>query len=154
MLSSGVSFLKNHLREETYEEFFKTARDKFEINHAMKAKELLLTQDLQVTRPLCLGVFGSGVLVQHKKSKAHFVMKVFDKERLLKENCVGVLLKEKRLLSACRFPFILEVSHCLQARCQARKLLDFINNIIQDVNRLFLLYQVKTPDDFIFRERN
>ena len=154
MLSSGVSFLKNHLREETYEEFFKTARDKFEINHRMKAKELLLTQDLQVTRPLCLGVFGSGVLVQHKKSKAHFVMKVFDKERLLKENCVGVLLKEKRLLSACRFPFILEVSHCLQARCQARKLLDFINNIIQDVDRLFLLYQVKTPDDFIFRERN
>ena len=154
MLSSGVSFLKNHLREETYEEFFKTARDKFEINHAMKVKELLLTQDLQVTRPLGLGVFGSGVLVQQKKSKAHFVMKVFDKERLLKENCVGVLLKEKRLLSACSFPFILEVSHCLQVRCQAPKLLDFINNIIQDVNRLFLLYQVKTPDDFIFRERN
>ena len=120
MLSSGVSFLKNHLREETYEEFFRTARDKFEINHAMKAKELLLTQDLQVTRPLCLGVFGSGVLVQHKKSKAHFVMKVFNKERLLKENCVGVLLKEKRLLSACRFPFILEVSHCLQARCHSK----------------------------------
>ena len=116
MLSSGVSFLKNHLREETYEEFFKTARDKFEMNHTMKVKELLLTQDLQVTRPLCLGVFGSGVLVQHKKSKAQFVMKVFGKERILKENCVGVLLKEKRLLAACRFPFILEVSHCLQAR--------------------------------------
>ena len=116
MLSSGVSFLKNHLREETYEEFCKTAREKFEINHAMKVKELLLKEELIVTRPLCLGVFGSGVLVQHKKSKAQFVMKVFGKERVLKENCVGVLLKEKRLLAACRFPFILEVSHCLQAR--------------------------------------
>ena len=116
MLSSGVSFLKNHLREETYEEFYKTARDKFEINYGMKVKELLLTEELQVTKPLSLGVFGSGVLVQHKKSKAQFIMKVFDKERLLKEDCVRVLLKEKRLLSACRFPFILEVSHCLQAR--------------------------------------
>ena len=115
MLSSGVSFLKNHLREETYEEFSKTAKEKFEINHEMKVKELLLKEELQVTRPLCLGVFGSGVLVQHKKSKAQFVMKVLNKESILRENIVGLLLKEKRLLKACRFPFILELSHCVQA---------------------------------------
>lgn len=115
MLSSGVSFLKNHLREETYEEFFKTARDKFEINYGMKVKELILTQELQVIRSHGLGVFGSGVLVQHKKSKTQFVMKVLNKESILRENIVGFLLKEKRLLKACRFPFILELSHCVQA---------------------------------------
>ena len=58
-------------------------------------------------------------------------MKVSNKEILVKEKHVETLLKEKKILEACSFPFIFKLSHC-----------------IQDSSNVMMLYQLKPTDDY------
>ena len=58
-------------------------------------------------------------------------MKVSNKEILVKEKHVETLLKEKKILEACSFPFIFKLSHC-----------------IQDRSNVMMLYQLKPTDDY------
>lgn len=75
MLNSGFSFLKNQIFEKTYEEFYKEAKDKFEFKYGMKIKDEISTLDLHLLKKIDLGMFGSGVIVQQKKTKSQFCIK-------------------------------------------------------------------------------
>ena len=117
MFTSGVSLLKKHVLVQSYEEFYKDAKTKFDFKmYDAKVKDRVSSEDWSVLGDASMGLLGRGVLVQHKKMKTQFVMKLFNKDRVLKEKNAGILLKEKKILEACRFPFILELAHCTQDR--------------------------------------
>ena len=133
MLISGCNFLKKSFFDQSLEDFYKEARDKFELRFGLKAAvgEPVLCEDLNILRSRHMGAFGQALIVQHKKNKIHFVMKLTNKKEVLKERNVDSLLKEKKILEACNFPFILKLAHC-----------------IQDKDHLLMLYQLKPSEDY------
>ena len=133
MLSSGCNFLKKSFFDQSLEDFYKEAKDKFEFRFGLKAAtEPVSCEDLNILRSKHMGAFGQALMIQHKKNKIHYVMKLINKEQILKEEKnVDSLLKQKKILEACNFPFILKLAHC-----------------IQDKNHLLMLYQLKPSEDY------
>ena len=85
MLSSGCNFLKKSFFDQSLEDFYKEARDKFELRFGLKAAvgEPVLCEDLNILRSRHMGAFGQALIVQHKKNKIHFVMKLTNKKEVL-----------------------------------------------------------------------
>ena len=106
IINMGNNFLKDHILKQSYEEFYVEAKDKFDIKWEVDAKNTASKEEFHILKQLEMGQFGRGVLVQNKKNKTNFVMKMLDKEKIVKNGNLTVLLKEKRILQALNFPFI------------------------------------------------
>ena len=102
----GNNFLKKHLLEQSYEDFYVEAKDKFELKWEVNSQNTACKDEYLILKRLEMGHFGKGVLVQHKKKKTSYIMKMLDKEAIIKEGKLKVLLKEKRILQAANFGFI------------------------------------------------
>ena len=75
MLNSGFNFLKNQIFEKTYEEFYKEAKDKFDFKYDMNIRDKIYILDLNLLKNIDMGMFGSGIIVQQKKTKLQFCVK-------------------------------------------------------------------------------
>ena len=75
MLNSGFNFLKNQIFEKTYEEFYKEAKDKFDFKYDMSIRDKIYILDLNLLKNIDMGMFGSGIIVQQKKTKLQFCVK-------------------------------------------------------------------------------
>ena len=74
LLSSGCNFLKKSFFDQSLEDFYKEARDKFEFRFDLKStSETVLCEDFNILQTKDLGAFGFGLKIQHKKNKAGYV---------------------------------------------------------------------------------
>ena len=129
----GNNFLKDRILKQSYEDFYVEAKDKFEMKWEVDAKNTAVKEEYIILEQLEMGQFGKGVLVQHKKNKSSFVMKMLDKDKILKSGYLKTLLKEKRILQAANFPFIFNL------------LFHFKEN-----EKVFMLYEYRTKIDINF----
>ena len=133
IINMGNNFLKDHFLKQSYEEFYVEARDKFEIKWEVDAKNTASKEEFHIVKQLEMGGFGRGVLVQHKKNKTNFVMKMLDKEKIIDRGYLTVLLKEKKILQAVNFPFICNlVFH------------------FKDAEKVYMLYEYRGKSDATF----
>ena len=73
LLSSGCNFLKKSFFDQSLEDFYKEARDKFEFRFDLKStSETVLCEDFNILQTKDLGAFGFGLKIQHKKNKAGY----------------------------------------------------------------------------------
>ena len=74
LLSSGCNFLKKSFFDQSLEDFYKEARDKFEFRFDLKStSKTVLCEDFNILQTKDLGAFGFGLKIQHKKNKAGYV---------------------------------------------------------------------------------
>lgn len=67
--------------------------------------------DFERLKTLGTGSFGRVMLVQHKKSKGFHAMKILDKQKVVKLKQVEHTLNEKKILSAIKFPFLVNLEY-------------------------------------------
>ena len=107
MIDKGTSFLKSKLKRVSYEEFYIESKEKFEFAwEVCNTKNSVGKEDFIPLNKLNMGSFGRGVLVQHKKNKTTYAMKILEKEDIVKQGILKKFLNENRILQASTFPFI------------------------------------------------
>ena len=89
IINMGNNFLKDRLLKQSYEDFYVEAKDKFELHWEMNAKNTANKEDFLILKQLEMGCFGRGVLVQNKKNKVSYVMKMLDKQTIIKNGNLG-----------------------------------------------------------------
>lgn len=77
--------------------------------YALQASTVLA--DFDRLKTLGTGSFGRVMLVQHKKSKGFHAMKILDKQKVVKLKQVEHTLNEKKILSAIKFPFLVNLEY-------------------------------------------
>ena len=108
-------------------------RQKTSLHWEMNAKNLANKEDFLILKQLEIGCFGRGVLAQNKKNKVSYVMKMLDKETIIKNGHLKTLLKEKRILQAANFPFISNLMFSFQEN-----------------EKVYMLYEYRVKSDAIF----
>ena len=133
IINMGNNFLKDRLLKQSYEDFYVEAKDKFELHWEMNAKNTANKEDFLILKQLEMGCFGRGVLVQNKKNKVSSVMKMLDKQTIIKNGHLKTLLKEKRILQSANFPFISNLMF-----------------IFQDNEKVYMLYEYRFKSEAIY----
>ena len=133
IINMGNNFLKDHILKQGYEEFYVEARERFDIKWEVDAKNTASKAEFHLLKELEMGQFGKAVLVQHKKNKTNYVMKMLDKDKILKSGYLEILLRQKRILHAATFPFICNLAHHFK-----------------DVEKVYMLYEYRNKSDATF----
>ena len=127
IVSSGFSLIRKGLGQPNYEEFYREARQRFDLRWEQTSEimPLVTTEDLILSKNLSLGQFGNGALMQHRKNKNYFLMKTLSKQKIISEGNLESLRKEKKLLLSCNFPYIANLIQCICDRSCVHLLLEF-----------------------------
>lgn len=89
------------------------------------SKQVSLSE-FELFKTLGTGSFGRVVLVKHNETNKYYAMKILDKERIVHKKQIQHTLNEKRILLACRFPFIVGLHYCCKDNSNLYLIMDFV----------------------------
>ena len=130
-ITSGFQWVKKSLTQPSYAEFYKEARQRFDIRWEQPPESILAVnnaEDLLLYKNISPGQFGNGALMQQRKNKNYFLMKTLNKQQIISDGNLESLRKEKKLLLSCNFPFIANLIQCIKDRTSVHLLFEFTPN--------------------------
>ena len=90
-------------------------------NFSMAETQLIKTKEEKISPSnfICLALLGKGsfgevYLVQNKKTKENYAMKVLRKERIINQNLLKYVIAERNVLGICNHPFIVKLNYAFQ----------------------------------------
>lgn len=83
-------------------------------------------EDFDRIKTLGTGSFGRVMLVRHKDSQKFFAMKILDKTKVVKLKQVEHTLNEKKILSAVKFPFLVDMEYAFKDNSYLYMVLHYI----------------------------
>ena len=130
-ITSGLQWVKKSLTQPSYAEFYKEARQRFDMRWEQPPESISAvnnTEDLLLYKNISLGQFGNGAVMQQRKNKNYFLMKTLNKQQIISDGNLESLRKEKKLLLSCNFPFIANLIQCIKDRTSVHLLFEFTPN--------------------------
>lgn len=82
--------------------------------------------EFELFKTLGTGSFGRVVLVKHSGTSKYYAMKILDKERIVHKKQIQHTLNEKKILLACRHPFIVGLHYCCKDNSNLYLIMDFV----------------------------
>ncbi|CAH8617867.1 unnamed protein product [Heterobilharzia americana] len=89
-------------------------------------KDTAKMDDFKRIRTLGCGAFGRVLLVHHIKNDTFYAMKVLSKVEIVKSHQIDNAINEKRILSACNFPFIIRLYYSFKDNSYLYMVMEFI----------------------------
>lgn len=113
--------------EEFFKAFLEEAKKDFLDKWEKPSQNTATLDDFDRIKTLGTGSFGRVMLVQNKKSKEYFAMKILDKQKVVKLKQVEHTLNEKRILQAIVFPFLVQLEFHFKDHSNLYMVLEFVN---------------------------
>ena len=95
-IASSFQWVKKGLAQPSYEEFYKEARQRFDIRWEQPTESILAAnnaEDLLLYKNISPGQFGNGALMQQRKNKNYFLMKTLNKQQIISDGNLESLRK-------------------------------------------------------------
>ncbi|XP_069679277.1 cAMP-dependent protein kinase catalytic subunit 1-like [Periplaneta americana] len=106
--------------------FLREAKDDFLKNWTADKSMPAKLADFRHIKSLGRGSFGKVELVVHDREKKLYAMKIMKKEKVVKRKQVEHTHNEKRVLTSCRFPFIVQMCFCFKDNTRIYFVMPFI----------------------------
>ncbi|XP_076306968.1 cAMP-dependent protein kinase catalytic subunit alpha-like isoform X6 [Tachypleus tridentatus] len=115
-----------HTHLYTLEKFLADAKEQFEMKWNNPSKNTASLDDFDRVKTLGTGSFGRVMLVQHKKEKEYYAMKILDKQKVVKLKQVEHTLNEKKILQAIDFPFLVKLEFHFKDNSNLYMVLEYV----------------------------
>ncbi|XP_076306966.1 cAMP-dependent protein kinase catalytic subunit alpha-like isoform X4 [Tachypleus tridentatus] len=109
-----------------FEKFLADAKEQFEMKWNNPSKNTASLDDFDRVKTLGTGSFGRVMLVQHKKEKEYYAMKILDKQKVVKLKQVEHTLNEKKILQAIDFPFLVKLEFHFKDNSNLYMVLEYV----------------------------
>ncbi|KAK7497552.1 hypothetical protein BaRGS_00011192 [Batillaria attramentaria] len=109
-----------------WKEFLVKEKEQFQKKWDIPPPSNAVLDDFDRIKTLGTGSFGRVMLVQHKKNKEYYAMKILDKQKIIKLKQVEHTLNEKRILRALNFPFIVSLEFSFKDNSNLYMVLEYV----------------------------
>ncbi|VDQ04883.1 unnamed protein product [Trichobilharzia regenti] len=94
--------------------------------YANSPKDTAKMEDFERIRTLGRGAFGRVLLVRHIETDSFYALKVLSKVEIVKSRQVDNAINEKRILSACNFPFVIRLFYSFKDNSYLYMVMEFV----------------------------
>ncbi|XP_065185197.1 cAMP-dependent protein kinase catalytic subunit alpha-like [Sycon ciliatum] len=113
--------------KEAVRDFLVQAKEDFQKKWDSPAKNTAHLDDFDRLKTLGTGSFGRVMLVQHKKNKQYFAMKILEKQKVVKLKQVDHTNNEKRILQSIEFPFFVNLAYTFKDNSYLYMVLGYVS---------------------------
>jgi protein kinase A len=107
-------------------EWLENAKIEFERNWVTPTRNNAVLEDFDRQRTLGVGTFGRVILVQHKRDKQFYAMKILLKRNIVKRKQIDNTINEKNILAAMNFPFLVGLRYHFKDTTNVYMVMDYI----------------------------